>query len=93
MAIEWIEFGKPSALGLATGVCASPALGGSVANISIPSQVGVQVFCAAVAPMLSAVVTVAGLLIARALVGLRVAEADERLGLDLSLHNETAYNQ
>ena len=44
-----------------------------------------------VAIVLSAVVSVIALTIVKAITGLRVAEEDEREGLDTTSHGETAY--
>ncbi len=74
------------------GLCASPVLGGQVADVAVLHQTGVQLLCATVAAGWSALVTLVALQVAERTVGLRVDENDEALGLDLALHNETGYN-
>jgi Amt family ammonium transporter len=74
------------------GLCASPALGGSKADVVVASQVGIQLVGATVGAVWSAVVAWIALEIAAALVGVRVDEGEESQGLDLALHNEAGYN-
>jgi Amt family ammonium transporter len=74
------------------GVFASSAWGGQVEGLAVGRQLGVQAAGAVLAAIWSVAVTFALLKGIDRLVGLRVAEADERMGLDLSLHNETGYN-
>ncbi len=87
---------------LLTGVFAAPALGGSgifdyVKNAaspdySIAGQVWVQAQGVLVTIALSAIVSVIAYKIVDVLVGLRVPEDEEREGLDISSHGETAYH-
>jgi Amt family ammonium transporter len=74
------------------GVFASSAWGGQVADLNVARQVGVQAFCAVLAALWSVAVSWLLLKGIDMAVGLRASEADERLGLDLSLHNESGYN-
>jgi Amt family ammonium transporter len=89
---------------LLTGVFASPSLGGQgICNYvtnkcgdaadfpGIGAQVWIQFQGVLVAIVLSAVVSVIALYIVKAITGLRVAEEDEREGLDTTSHGETAY--
>jgi ammonium transporter, Amt family len=79
---------------LATGLFASKAIN-SAGNDGLffgnPGQLGVQ-FVSVIATWILAVVgTYILLAIVKALMGVRVADEDERIGLDLSQHNERAY--
>jgi Amt family ammonium transporter len=74
------------------GVFASRSFGGSVADLDVGRQLGVQVLCAALAAVWSIAVSWLLLLGIDRTIGLRPTEGDERQGLDLSLHNETGYN-
>jgi Amt family ammonium transporter len=73
---------------------ASPSLGG----LGLPEGVGMggqlskQVLGVAVTVAWSAVATVLIVLVARALVGLRVSRDEETEGLDLTAHGERSYN-
>ncbi len=87
---------------LLTGVFVSPDLGGpgfvtdwvkaSTGFTSIGEQVLIQAKAVGVAVVLSAVVASVSLLIVKMVVGLRVPEDEEREGLDITSHGETAYN-
>jgi len=76
---------------LLVGIFASSAFGGSMPELAIGRQLGVQLLSVAVAAAWSVLVSW-GLLVGidRAL-GLRPSDSDESQGLDLSLHNETGY--
>lgn len=86
---------------LLTGVFASPSLGGTgiydyVANAvapdySIAGQVWIQFQAVAMTLVWSAVVAYISYKIVDMLVGLRVPEDEEREGLDITSHGETAY--
>ena len=86
---------------LLTGVFASPSLGGTgiydyVANAvspdySIVDQVMIQATAVGTTVLLSGVVAFISYKIVDMLVGLRVTEEEEREGLDISSHGETAY--
>ncbi|MDD3482529.1 ammonium transporter [Azovibrio restrictus] len=85
-----------------TGVFADPALGGSgvwdyVANkvadgYSIGAQVMVQLTGVGLTIVWSAVVAVVAFKLVDLFVGLRVPEEEEREGLDVTSHGETAYH-
>ena len=88
---------------LLTGVFAAPSLGGTgifdyVANAasadySIGGQVLIQLEAVITTIVWSGVVSYIGFKVVDALVGLRVSEEDEREGLDISSHGETAYHR
>jgi Amt family ammonium transporter len=73
------------------GVFASSAFGGSLEGLAIGRQLGVQLFCVVAAALWSMLVSWLALRAIDRAIGLRPSEADERQGLDLSLHNETGY--
>ena len=79
---------------LATGLFASKAINAAGNNgffFGNPGQLWIQ-FVTVVATWILAVVgTYIILSVVRAIVGLRVADDEERMGLDLSQHNERAY--
>jgi Amt family ammonium transporter len=77
-----------------TGVCANPALGGLMApeKYAFGTQVTAQIVAVIVCIVVSAIVSVVALTIVKAVVGLRVTEAAEREGLDITTHGERAYN-
>ena len=87
---------------LLTGVFVSPALGGpgfvtdwvtaSTGFTSISAQVWIQAKAVGIAVVWSGAVTAVALFIVKMVVGLRVSEDDEREGLDITSHGETAYN-
>jgi ammonium transporter, Amt family len=87
---------------LLTGVFAAPALGGAgvydyVANAvgtdySIASQVWVQLKGVLVTIAWSGVVSVVAFKLVDLIVGLRVPEDEEREGLDITAHGESAYH-
>jgi Amt family ammonium transporter len=77
---------------LLTGVFHAPALGGNGGEgYSIVSQVAIQGLAVLITIGWIGVVSVASFLIARAVFGLRVSEEEEREGLDISCHGESAY--
>jgi ammonium transporter, Amt family len=91
---------------LLTGVFNSPALGGpgyvadwvtatmvTAADYSIASQVWVQAKAVGVTIIWSGIVSLAAYFIVDKTIGLRVSEEEEREGLDISAHGETAYNR
>jgi Amt family ammonium transporter len=88
---------------LLTGVFAAPSLGGTgvydyVANAvnpeySIAAQVWIQSQAVLTTVVWSAVVSFIAYKVVDLLLGLRVSEEDERMGLDISSHGETAYNR
>jgi Amt family ammonium transporter len=94
--------GVGGALGaILTGVFAAPSLGGTgifdyVANAaspeySIASQVWIQFQGVLTTVIWSGIVAYIAYKIADMLIGLRVTEEEEREGLDISSHGETAY--
>ncbi|HQV72381.1 MAG TPA: ammonium transporter [Dokdonella sp.] len=77
---------------LLTGVFHAPALGGNGGEgYSIVTQVAIQGLAVLITIGWIGVVSVASFLIARAVFGLRVSEEEEREGLDISCHGESAY--
>jgi Amt family ammonium transporter len=88
---------------LLTGVFAAPSLGGTgtcdyIANkcggwTSIGAQVWVQAQGVLITVALSAVVAFIAFKIVDMTIGLRVTEEEEREGLDITSHGETAYNR
>jgi Amt family ammonium transporter len=88
---------------LLTGVFASPSLGGTgicdyVANTcggfgGIGSQVWIQLQGVIYTIIISGVVAFIAFKIVDLTIGLRVAEDEEREGLDIASHGETAYNK
>ena len=91
---------------LLTGVFNSPALGGpsmvadwvtvtmvTAADYSIVSQVWIQLKGVLITIVWSGVVAFIAFKIADLTIGLRVSEEDEREGLDIASHGETAYNR
>ncbi len=80
---------------LLTGVVASPILGGvGFANgiTTLGAQVVVQLIGVGATVCYAGVVTFIILELVDAMVGLRVSEQDEKVGLDVATHNERAYN-
>lgn len=75
-----------------TGVVAAPALGGSGINYdSMLNQVWWQTASVLVTAVWSAVVSVIAFAIAKRVAGMRVTPEVEQMGLDLSEHQEQAY--
>ncbi|QPC86058.1 ammonium transporter [Mesorhizobium sp. NBSH29] len=80
---------------LGTAVVAAPALGGfgpGAEAYSVSGQFVTQLIAVVIAVVWSAVVSIVALYIVKALMGLRLPEAAEREGLDISSHGERAYN-
>jgi len=90
---------------LLTGVFCSPDLGGpsftadwvtgaitKPADYSIAGQVFIQAKAVAITVLWSGIVAFIAYKIADLLIGLRVPEDEEREGLDITAHGETAYN-
>lgn len=85
-----------------TGVFADPALGGQgvwdyvtnavVPDYSIASQVWIQIKAVATTVIWSGVVAFISYKLVDMFVGLRVAEEEEREGLDVTSHGESAYH-
>ena len=89
-----------------TGVFNSPSLGGpsfvgdwvtatsvTAADYSIISQVWIQAKAVLITVVWSGVVSFVAYKIVDLTIGLRVSEEDEREGLDITSHGETAYNR
>ncbi len=89
-----------------TGVFNSPALGGpsfvgdwvtatsvTAADYSIVSQVWIQTKAVLITVVWSGVVSFIAYKVVDLTIGLRVSEEDEREGLDIASHGETAYNR
>lgn len=77
---------------LLTGVFSASVLGGAGMENSIGAQVWAQFLSIVITIVWSGVLSFIILKIVDAIVGLRVEEDDERMGLDLSQHNERGYN-
>jgi Amt family ammonium transporter len=91
---------------LLTGVFNSPSLGGpgyvadwvtatgvTAADFSIVSQVWIQLKAVLITIVWSGVVSFIAYKVVDLTIGLRVSEEDEREGLDITSHGETAYNR
>ncbi|TWT19311.1 ammonium transporter [Luteimonas marina] len=76
---------------LLTGVFSAQSLGGTEAELAIGAQVWVQLVSVLFTILWCAVVTAIAILIAKAVMGLRVSEEQEREGLDIVSHGESAY--
>ncbi|MGH8138585.1 MAG: ammonium transporter [Steroidobacteraceae bacterium] len=87
---------------LMTGIFNSPALGGpgstqdwvkgTVGYPGIWPQLKIQIEAVALVTVWTAVVAVVGFSVVKLMIGLRVAEEDEREGLDITSHGERAYD-
>lgn len=76
-----------------TGVFSAPSLGGTgAADFDMGHQVWVQTYSVLITMVWSAVVAFIAYKIADILIGLRVPEEEEREGLDVTSHGETAYH-
>ena len=79
---------------LLTGVFTAPWLGGTGAeDFSIAGQVATQALGVGVTIVWSAVVAFIAFKVVDMVVGLRVTEDEEREGLDIASHGETAYSK
>ncbi len=91
---------------LLTGVFNAPSLGGpgyvadwvtvamvAPADYSIAAQVWIQAKAVAITVVWSGVVSIVAFKVVDLVIGLRVPEDEEREGLDISSHGETAYHQ
>ncbi|HNE60882.1 MAG TPA: ammonia channel protein, partial [Ottowia sp.] len=80
-----------------TGVFAAQGLGGTGGltpdSFSMGAQVWIQIKSVLFTIVWSAVVSLIAFKIADLVLGLRVSEEDERQGLDISSHGETAYSR
>ncbi|WP_300656236.1 ammonium transporter [Pseudomonas sp.] len=75
-----------------TGAFAAPALGGFGTVEDIPAQLWVQFEGVAFTVVYTAVLTFVILKVIDLVMGLRVSDEEETVGLDLALHNERGYN-
>ena len=75
-----------------TGVFAAPALGGFGAVTDIGMQVWIQAKGVIFTVVYTAIVTYVILKVLDVVMGLRVSEEEESVGLDLAQHNERGYN-
>ena len=75
-----------------TGIFASSVFGGSMPNLDIARQFLMQALGAVITIVYSVAVTFVLLLLIENVVGLRVPEEEERMGLDLTQHGENSYN-
>ena len=88
---------------LLTGVFNTQALGGpglvtdwvavTVGSNGIGAQVWIQLKAVLVTVVWSALVSIVAFFLVDKVIGLRVSEEDEREGLDITSHGETAYNR
>ncbi|CAI0711918.1 Ammonia transporter [Serratia entomophila] len=80
---------------LLTGVFTASSLGGTgyAEGVTMGHQVWVQLLSVAITLVWSGVAAFIAFKIAGAIVGLRVPEEQEREGLDVNSHGESAYNQ
>ncbi len=78
---------------LLTGVLAAPELGGTgAADFSIARQLLAQAESVAITIVWSGIIALLACTLVDLLVGLRVPEEEEREGLDIAAHGETAYH-
>ena len=106
MGIEWMRFGRPSLVGIVTGMVAglatvTPATGfigvpgglilSLADSVTAGSQFMVQLSSVAITVAWTLVVSVIILMIAKAVAGLRVDDQTEVDGLDLAEHGERGY--
>jgi Amt family ammonium transporter len=80
---------------LLTGVFTSASLGGTgyVEGVTMAHQVWIQLLSVVITLVWSGVAAFIAFKVAGAIVGLRVPEEQEREGLDVNSHGESAYNQ
>ena len=79
-----------------TGVFTAPSLGGTGGakpdEFSLVTQVGIQAEGVIITIVVSAIVSIIAYKLVDMIVGLRVPEEEEREGLDITSHGETAYH-
>ncbi|SEI47353.1 ammonium transporter [Azotobacter beijerinckii] len=75
-----------------TGLFAAPALGGFGEVDSVAAQLWIQIKGVFFTVVYTGIVTFAILKVIDRVMGLRVSDEEETIGLDLSLHNERGYN-
>ena len=74
------------------GAFGAAALGGNQVDLAIGTQIGVQLKAALITAVWAGIASFILLKLTDSLVGLRVTEEDESMGLDLALHEERGYN-
>ncbi|MFZ7095040.1 ammonium transporter [Luteimonas dalianensis] len=74
-----------------TGVFSAQSLGGTEADLAIGAQVWAQTFSVLFTILWCAAVTALAMLAVKFTIGLRVSGEDERQGLDIVSHGESAY--
>ncbi|MGO2347808.1 MAG: ammonium transporter, partial [Providencia sp.] len=79
---------------LLTGVFTAASLGGTgfAEGVTMMKQVGIQAFSILVCIIWTAVVAYIAFTIADKIAGLRISVEQEREGLDITSHGESAYN-
>ena len=77
---------------LLTGVFASSALGGSVEDMNIGSQLGLQAVGVVATLVWSGAITFFIVKVVDGMIGIRVTAEEERTGLDLTLHDERGFS-
>ena len=79
-----------------TGVFTAPSLGGTGGakpeEFSVVTKVGIQIEGVIITIVVSAIVSIIAYKLVDMIVGLRVPEEEEREGLDITSHGETAYH-
>jgi Amt family ammonium transporter len=74
------------------GIFGAAVLGGNQEGLAIGSQVGIQLTAALITAAWAGGASFVLLKLTDLTVGLRATEDEERMGLDLALHDETGYN-
>jgi ammonium transporter, Amt family len=77
---------------LLTGLCAAGFMGGSEGDLNVGSQIIIQFKSVVVTILWSGIVAAVSLFLIDKVVGLRVPEEVESMGLDLSEHGEESYH-
>jgi len=73
-------------------VFANEAFGGNQGDLSIGSQLGIQLWAAFVTIVYTGLMSFALIKLVAVTIGLRVSDEDEQRGLDVSQHEEAGYN-
>ncbi|MEX2130552.1 MAG: ammonium transporter [Pseudohongiellaceae bacterium] len=74
-----------------TGLCAAASFGGSMEGLNIGSQLWIQIQGVVFTILYTGVLTAVILKVVDVVMGLRVTEEEEQVGLDLSSHDERGY--
>ncbi|MCB1461119.1 MAG: ammonium transporter [Nitratireductor sp.] len=78
---------------IGTGILVAPYLGGTGGDdFNMAAQVWIQIKAVLVTLVWSGIGSLVIVYIVKAITGIRVSEEDERIGLDLSAHGESAYH-